>query len=415
MTGTPCSSSSGSRARKRVKPEVLVFEGGGTKGIHYAGAIRHLEAAGFLDDVHAYAGTSAGAQQAALCAFGYTGEECENLVRNTSQLRNILDGSGSPCACCGCGCCGCGVGFCTGLFRLKRHHGFYLGDFLEDYLDGLFAEKRVSGERGCTFEQLYEEKHVELRVGVCNVVSRKFEYLDRHSNPTLQVSRAVRASSAIPLVFLPQHIGDGLYVDGMFQGNLPVAAFIGRKVLAFHLSPPKADRHETSKTLSGFMTSILDMLLNSAQRKYGVNFDTYNRKQDDPSSRQRTEQDLVDILTIDCGDHGVMETKLTVKDVEGMLASGRSAAESYLQEFDECGDVWDQPPSPRRRCDSSVLSEPVQVNCDTASIERALLTLESALPTAESTNGGSRDIALAALHALRAVVFQRGGSCFQAV
>jgi NTE family protein len=48
----------------------LVFEGGGVKGIAYAGAIEVLEKESILSDIKRVAGTSAGAITAALLASG---------------------------------------------------------------------------------------------------------------------------------------------------------------------------------------------------------------------------------------------------------------------------------------------------------------------------------------------------------
>jgi predicted acylesterase/phospholipase RssA len=294
--------------------------------------------------------------------------------------------------------------------RLKKHHGFFLGDFLEEYLDSKFAMKRVSRKTGCTFQKLYEEKNVELRVGVCNIVSREFEYLDRHSHPTLKVAQAVRASSAIPLVFLPQQIGDGVYVDGMFQGNLPIAAFPGQRVLGFHLSGSQPER-EKPMTVLGVVTAILDMLLNSAQRKHGVNFDTFvfgAGHAGQSSIALDQESNLLDILTIDCGTHGVMETNMNFEDVTGMLRAGREAADLYLREFDRTGGQWDAVSLIRRRSGPSGAQEVYQTSLDTLNIEYALRILKNALPTLESTTGESQETAEAALHTLESVLLKDG-------
>ena len=49
----------------------LVFEGGGVKGIAYAGALKELEKKGLLTSLQRVAGTSAGAITATLLAVGY--------------------------------------------------------------------------------------------------------------------------------------------------------------------------------------------------------------------------------------------------------------------------------------------------------------------------------------------------------
>merc|ERR1712178_422221 len=142
------------------------------------------------------------------------------------------------------------------------------------------------------------------------MTTRCFEYLDRHSHPNMAVSQAVLASSAIPLVFLPQAVGDALYVDGFFQANMPIAAFPGKPALAFHLSSKSGDEvRPDRRTVSTHIGDILDMLMNSAQRKHGVNFESFTEGGVVKNSLLSNSGD-VNILTIDCGEHGVLETRL---------------------------------------------------------------------------------------------------------
>src|SRR3954453_918866 len=58
----------------------LVFEGGGVKGVAYAGALEVLDSAGILAQVTAVAGTSAGAITAALVALGQTPDELRETM-----------------------------------------------------------------------------------------------------------------------------------------------------------------------------------------------------------------------------------------------------------------------------------------------------------------------------------------------
>ena len=58
----------------------LIFEGGGTKGSAYPGVVLALEAAGVIGSCKKFAGTSAGAQTAALVAVGYSGKELEDIT-----------------------------------------------------------------------------------------------------------------------------------------------------------------------------------------------------------------------------------------------------------------------------------------------------------------------------------------------
>ncbi len=58
----------------------LVFEGGGVKGIAYAGAIQVLEKQNILEDIRRVAGASAGAITAALLSAGASSRDIEEIV-----------------------------------------------------------------------------------------------------------------------------------------------------------------------------------------------------------------------------------------------------------------------------------------------------------------------------------------------
>ena len=64
----------------------LVFEGGGVKGIAYAGALEALEEANLLAQITAVAGTSAGAITSCLLALRYSAAEIKKLV-NVQTLK----------------------------------------------------------------------------------------------------------------------------------------------------------------------------------------------------------------------------------------------------------------------------------------------------------------------------------------
>ena len=61
----------------------LVFEGGGVKGIAYAGALEVLQEKGILPLIERVAGTSAGAITAALLAVGFTPAEIRSTLSQT--------------------------------------------------------------------------------------------------------------------------------------------------------------------------------------------------------------------------------------------------------------------------------------------------------------------------------------------
>ncbi|ESO84598.1 hypothetical protein LOTGIDRAFT_168663 [Lottia gigantea] len=60
--------------------ENLVFEGGGSKGAAYVGALRYMEEIGMLKKIKRFAGSSSGAMCSCYLAVGYGTEEISNLM-----------------------------------------------------------------------------------------------------------------------------------------------------------------------------------------------------------------------------------------------------------------------------------------------------------------------------------------------
>lgn len=73
------------------------------------------------------------------------------------------------------------------------------------------------------------------------------------------------------------------------------------------------------------------MLQNSAQRKHGINFDTFAPNESFMHGSGRTGDPLLEMIVIDCGSHGLMETKLKTHEIDQMLEVGRHAATTYLR------------------------------------------------------------------------------------
>ncbi len=70
----------------------LVFEGGGVRGIAYAGAIKVLGEKAMLKSLDRVGGTSAGAITAALLALGAGWEDIREIVGGT-DFRKFMDDS----------------------------------------------------------------------------------------------------------------------------------------------------------------------------------------------------------------------------------------------------------------------------------------------------------------------------------
>ena len=232
--------------RRRLQPgeeiDALVFEGGGTKGSAYPGVVLALEEAGVMKNCKKFAGSSAGAQTAALVAVGYSGKELEEIAAEAPWDR-LLDG----------GCC-----------LLKEFHfgwARHKGNFLERYLDKLIARKmaqldaakellpargdegaarlaaRRRGSRGGASRWAKGLPRTSTWPWRATEVSQsRWKLLGADEYPDMPVSVAARASSSIPFVFRPRRwksknargeVVEELFVDGGMTGNMPIASFKG--------------------------------------------------------------------------------------------------------------------------------------------------------------------------------------------
>ena len=229
--------------------DTLIFKGGGSRAIVYAGAIKKLEQENMLHEVKYLAGSSSGAQTAALICCGYSSNELENALR-CAPWESILDS---------------GFFNIQGIFNLISKYGFYDSKNLQDYIESLIYIK--TGKKEITFKELYDISNIHLKVGVCSLTDKKFKYIDYQSYPNMPISVGLTASSSIPFIFTTTKWEEELFVDGGLIGNLPITAFPENNCLAFNLldMSDKQILNENPKNILDFGKVIFKILYLYAQ------------------------------------------------------------------------------------------------------------------------------------------------------
>jgi NTE family protein len=199
----------------------LVLEGGGVRGIAYAGSIRFLEEKGLIKEVANVGGTSAGAIAALTIALGYTSKEIEHLIYDT-RVQKFNDGK---------------FIFVGGISRLNRNFGWYRGRAFTRWLAGIIEEK--TGDPNITFKELRARGFKNLYVTGTSLNTQKLLVFSHETYPDMKVKDAVRISMSIPFYFEAVYIDkngnvktrkeveptDDLVVDGGLTGNFPIAIF----------------------------------------------------------------------------------------------------------------------------------------------------------------------------------------------
>ena len=192
----------------------LVFEGGGVKGIAYAGALAELEKLGIVKDVTRVAGTSAGAITAALVALGASADYVADAVGST-KFRSFMDSS---------------FGMLRDLNRLLTDYGWFKGDTFSEWMrkqiyaltdnaDLTFGQlwKMVEGKKNAKFKKLY--------VTGSNL-SGQIPIVYSGLTPDAPIWYGVRVSMSIPLFFAAMRDNhQSVLVDGGVTWNYPLDIF----------------------------------------------------------------------------------------------------------------------------------------------------------------------------------------------
>lgn len=256
------------------KPPIssLVFEGGGVKGIAYAGAFQALkEKDGFLDHLRWVAGSSAGAMTALMIALDYTPDEIETELTavNFSEFAQPLP-SGK---------------LSTINYILKNlnkisdtiHHGINDGKKLYAWIQTIVEKKLtlkkatfLDLKRGKSKDSESLLKYKNLLVTATNVNTKKIEIFSWETTPKMRLADAILASMSIPGFFYLRFINRKKgridwnptyekvnnnivvpYTDGGVLNNYPINKFRSHKYW-----PPEyyllAESHEYNPACLGF-------------------------------------------------------------------------------------------------------------------------------------------------------------------
>jgi NTE family protein len=213
-------------AQKKYDYKNLVLEGGGVRGLAYAGVFSVLEEKGILQQLEKIGGSSAGSIAGMLVSIGYTASEIDSLMMELS-LEKFNDGNG---------------GLVGKYARFKKNYGLYKGETFEKWLKEMVAHK--TGDPLFTFDQLHQlhlknNLYKDLYCTATNLSRQQLEIFSFENTPSMPIALAARISAGIPLYFEPIALDDQLqkikksdtasfvnyYVDGGMLCNYPISMF----------------------------------------------------------------------------------------------------------------------------------------------------------------------------------------------
>lgn len=306
--------------------ENLVFEGGGVKGIAYAGALIRLEREGILNHLRRTAGASAGAITAALLALGARGETLRKLVVET-PFAKFMDDS---------------AGFLRDAFRMWKHYGWYPGKFFESWIQQHIFE--LSGNSDLTFLDLQKlaraepGRFIELYVTGTDLSGQCAKVYSADNTPDMPIWKALRISMSIPLFFAAVREEKRVLVDGGVLWNYPIDLF--DDACHVELNAQKTVHHcPVNAATLGLRVDCsndprrppphpaqVDGMKDYLMVLAGLVVDMANKVHLKPADWQRT-------IYIDTGNIRATDFDLKPADITRLLESGERAAERYLLWF----------------------------------------------------------------------------------
>lgn len=240
-------------AARRARPSktALVLGGGGVTGAVYEiGALRALDLLSVnrsVTDFDVYVGTSAGALVAAMTANGITPEEMMRVVNRQVptpfpdvDLKTVLSLNVRELI-------GSAVGFPFRAAKLTRRLMAHLGQvsaldvvlgLAEGMPSGLYSGAGIESyvravlegdERSDDFRELANE----LYLTATDLDTAERVVFGQRGFDDVPISTAVRASTALPMVYKPVRVGDRELVDGgiVSTTNLDIAVEAGARLL----------------------------------------------------------------------------------------------------------------------------------------------------------------------------------------
>ena len=234
-----------------------VFDGGGVKGIAFAGALKAVRNSNI--EFVGYAGASAGAIIAYLSSIGYTGDEIFDKIQSidfiglldqpvADELKIVKDVVVKRKA----------IGwlkkkpnffkvvnqlrklyycvpkknrkiFDDALNRLFDNNGFYkknkIEQLLKDYSKEKLSLSDTSDATFLSFSTHFLSTNIDLRIIATDITSGNAVEFSHKKTPDCCVIQALLASASYPIVFEPSIFNDNYMADGGLSCNLPTYLF----------------------------------------------------------------------------------------------------------------------------------------------------------------------------------------------
>jgi NTE family protein len=182
----------------------IVINGGGPIIFNAYGALKqaHLSGIWSHENVESYYGTSAGSIIAVMLALEYCWEDLDDFIIKR-PWQHVWKFS------------------LLNVYEYFTNKGIYGKDMFIDFLGPLFKGKDL--EVSVTLKEFFEVSKKNLYIYAVDLATFELVEFSHLSHPDMPVLEAVRASSALPILFQPVEYQGHLYTDGGFLLNYPLS------------------------------------------------------------------------------------------------------------------------------------------------------------------------------------------------
>lgn len=271
-------------------PHALVMNGGGVKGLAFAGALLELEKFYWFDR---HVGTSAGAIAAVLLAAAYTPTELTGILRD-KNFKDFMD-----------------AGWWEWPTNLLFKHGVFPGEACRSWIEERLRAK-FGGIGMIPMSKLNGAVIFAAQKGVGTIM-----FNSMGKGKSTDAAFAARCSMAIPYFFMPQYVNGRPVYDGGIRANFPLANYLAfenrSNFIAMYLGSAEDRRKDGSVALN-----VLSIALEGEERAI-------------------VDANIDKVMVLDTSPIGTVDFNLSSDEKNFLLSVGKAAALAFLakRQFDE--------------------------------------------------------------------------------
>lgn len=181
--------------------DTLVLCGGGVKFITHVGVLKALNEMNIYENITTFAGTSSGGIVSLMCCIGYTSQEMETIAYELDLSKT----------------------YNFDFNKFMKLYGSDDGRKFEIVIEGFLQGKNLNPK--ITFKELFEITKKELILTSTCLNTRSLKWLSYKTTPNLEIVKAIRMTTCIPLIFEPVIYENHIYIDGGCMNNYPIDYF----------------------------------------------------------------------------------------------------------------------------------------------------------------------------------------------